>query len=126
MQGAWGIYSELPSGRILVSDRHNGLFLLKFSENIFLNSNDNEILQIYPNPISSKDGLTLILNDENISSFNILLFDTKGRQVYSQKVFNQSYINLKPNLQSGLYYLCVNYIDYKEKLIRIGKKIILN
>ena len=126
MQGAWGIYSELPSRRILVSDRHNGLFLLKFSENIFLNNNDNEILQVYPNPSSTDDSLTLILNDENISTFNIILFDIKGKKVFDQKVFNQSYMSLKPKIQSGLYYLYVNYIDNKEKLISIGKKIILN
>ena len=47
-RGVWGVYSNFPSGRLLISDRKNGLFLLGFSPPPQIISNESFV--IFPNP----------------------------------------------------------------------------
>jgi choice-of-anchor B domain-containing protein len=124
MQGAWGVYTELPSGRILVSDRHNGLFLFEFREDIFLNSNQDELV-IYPNPSTTADGFTIVMDNQDITTFDVSLYDLNGKKVFEQAVNNQTYIEINPNVASGIYHLRVEYINYSDDLIRLQKKLII-
>ncbi|MDG2369836.1 MAG: choice-of-anchor B family protein [Flavobacteriales bacterium] len=50
-RGVWGVYSNLPSGRLLISDRKNGLFLLGFNPPPQINSDESFL--IFPNPASN-------------------------------------------------------------------------
>lgn len=49
-RGVWGVYSNFPSGRLIISDRKNGLFLLGFSPPPMISSDESFI--IFPNPSS--------------------------------------------------------------------------
>ncbi|MEJ6777327.1 MAG: choice-of-anchor B family protein [Crocinitomicaceae bacterium] len=125
MQGAWGVYTELSSGRILVSDRHNGLFLFDFREDLFITNNKPELL-VYPNPSLNEEGFTLTLNNLDISLFKVTLYDLKGKKVLEQIVDNQSYLELFPNVLSGIYHLRVKYINDSDDIIQLHKKLIIN
>jgi len=125
MQGAWGVYTELPSKRILLSDRHNGLFLVDFREDVFLLNHAEELL-IYPNPSSSSDGFTLTLNKHDVSTFNLFLYDMQGKEIMKKVVSNKSYIELRPKVSSGTYHLRVEYTNFSDDLIQLQKKIVIN
>lgn len=130
MQGAWGVYSELPSSRILVSDRHNGLFLFDFNEDVFL-SNSNDELQVFPSPSNSNEGITVIVekpnsfDQSNIEEFDLYLFDMKGKKIFEKKVYNQTYITINEMLEPGTYHIRLEYTNYSDDLIRLQKKIIV-
>lgn len=47
-RGAWGVHKGLPSGRILVSDRHTGLYVFALTEEEGISNNDELVL--FPNP----------------------------------------------------------------------------
>ncbi|MGB0915857.1 MAG: choice-of-anchor B family protein [Crocinitomicaceae bacterium] len=130
MQGAWGVYSELPSSRILVSDRHNGLFLFDFNEDVFL-SNSNDELQVFPSPSNSNEGITVIVekpnsfDQSNIEEFDLYLFDMKGKKIFEKKVYNQTYITINETLEPGTYHIRLEYTNYSDDLIHLQKKIIV-
>lgn len=125
MQGAWGVYTELPSGRILVSDRHNGLFLFEFREDVF-NVNSAEEMLVFPIPSSVNEAFTVLLNNQDVTTFDAYLFDINGKKVFEQTVTNQTYLELSPKVQSGIYHLRIEYINYSDDLIRLQKKIVIN
>ncbi len=122
MYGAWGIYSELPSKRLIVSDRVNGIFLFDFPEEIFLNSAITAI-DVYPNPVSSGNTITVKLNEEDLTGFTADLYDYQGRKIESSVAMNQSYITFELNVGSGLYLLDINYFNYLGELVQETKKI---
>lgn len=78
-RGAWGIYSFLPSGRLLISDRQEGLYLFRFN-------NPNSVIEIpsvpdfliYPNP--SNGDFTLGIGQE-LNGEDLDVFDLRGRRV---------------------------------------------
>lgn len=109
MNGAWGIYANLPSGRLLVSDRQNGLFLLDFPREIF-SLNQNEFT-LYPNPLATGDILTLRAESE-VSDFWVRIYDLNGRLVHTETFNAQNYAQLRLHLAAGTYQLNLHYIDY--------------
>ena len=73
--GAWGVYSFLPSGTVLVSDMTNGLFVFDVSPALAATGIGNHpnadlvnSLQVYPNPSASK----ITLEIEGCSNVQIL------------------------------------------------------
>lgn len=114
MNGAWGVHSSLPSERILVSDRHNGLFLLDFKRSIFLNPSSE--FSVYPNPVASGFSL-LVRAPKEATSFQIQLTDFKGRQVYEDFFLDQQYAELPMYLARGMYLLSLSYTNYLGELI---------
>ena len=130
MQGAWGVYSNLPSGRILVSDRHSGLYLFDFNEDVFLSSSNDE-LHVFPSPATSNNGITITVEkpigfDQTvIDEFDIYLFDLNGKKIYENTIFNQTYTTIKQALEPGMYQLRVEYLNYSDDIVRLQKKIII-
>lgn len=123
MNGAWGVYTDLPSQRILVSDRQNGLFLLNFDRTLFTNQGIEDELSVYPNPISSGQNLSIKLEVEEFSDFKLQIFDYLGKLVENRSVVDQSYDKFSVNLSNGMYLLKASYQDYLGKEITITKKI---
>jgi choice-of-anchor B domain-containing protein len=83
--GAWGVYPLLPSGRILVSDRQNGLFLL---ENTLITNTNNSTIKdntkihlTYPNPIT--DILNIEFTTPILSKYQLQIYDSKGNLIES-------------------------------------------
>ena len=48
-QGVWGVYAQLPSGKLLISDRSSGLYVLSFSVPPNISGGHG----IYPNPANN-------------------------------------------------------------------------
>jgi choice-of-anchor B domain-containing protein len=108
MNGAWGIYSKLPSGRIIVSDRSYGLFLLDFNRKVFENRNE-ETIQVYPNPVSWGEELTFFLNSSFVGAIEYEVFDALGKSVVSGSKSDFNYVNIPVNSAKGYYVLKVRY-----------------
>lgn len=125
MHGAWGIYSELPSGRLLVSDRTYGLFLLDFREDIFSISSGDQI-QVYPNPVGQSEMITIQMNGSNISSRKLTLYTSIGQLYKEVSITDQSYAELEAPTVPGCYHLIYEYNDYLGDLQRIHRKIIIH
>ena len=51
-KGAWGVYPNLSSGNIIVSDMQTGLYILDYIIPNNILDYDESIQSIYPNPIS--------------------------------------------------------------------------
>lgn len=111
MEGAWGVYSALPSGKILVSDRTYGLFMFDFNEEIFLTSDESDI-SIFPNPAVNGD-FTVKVNDPFASNIEIRLFDLNGRILEEWSVSNRTYELIPSRYASGIYLVDVSYDDWK-------------
>lgn len=111
MEGAWGVYSDLPSERILVSDRHSGLYLLDFDRSLFTKTSESDLL-VFPNPLAANSEMTLKLSDVEISEFKIEIFDMAGNNVGNISVEGQSYCTFVPQLANGAYSINVSYVNY--------------
>ncbi len=108
-KGCWGVYSLLPSGKILASDMDNGLFVLKL---------DNVGLSVSENPVNSNIVLTQQSNSLTINtseSFSTLtLYSTDGKIVkMSTLIGNSNSLSLN-NIVPGIYFAEV--ITNKHKL----------
>ncbi len=120
MNGAWGVHCNLPSKRILVSDRHNGLFLLDFNRNAFKQQDDD--LLIYPTLIQSGETITIQLEVDLSSSFRTEIYALNGDLILEKSFQNQSYGAFELDLPSGVYFLKVIYTDYLgDEIIEIEK-----
>lgn len=124
MRGAWGIYPELPSGRIIVSDRRNGLFLFDFMEEIFLPENNNDLI-IFPNPIERGSAIQFRLLNSDIDEFSYTIVDMTGKVVINDSVSKQNYAQIKKVLSVGTYSLRVMYEDYLGDTVELQEKIMI-
>ena len=120
-KGAWGVYSNFNSGKIIVSDRNSGLFLFDFDQSVF--STNNDIVSIYPNPVLKGEGLTVKLNDPSINYIEISILDLKGREILNESFNLQNYGVINPDLSRGFYILKVSYTDYLGDTIIITRRI---
>ncbi|MCJ8292238.1 MAG: choice-of-anchor B family protein [Crocinitomicaceae bacterium] len=124
MRGAWGIYPELPSGRIIVSDRMNGLFLFDFKEELFLPTIYNDLL-IFPNPIEQGSTIQFRLMNSKVSEFTYTIVDMAGKVVVDGSVTKQNYAEVDKLLSVGVYSLNVNYKNYLGDTIELQEKIMI-
>ena len=124
MQGAWGIFADFPSGRLLVSDRHTGLYLLDFNETIFDVISTNDV-DIYPNPISTNDYITVKFNIEKFENLEVTIYNTMGQRLKHQTINGQSYETIQLDVASGVYVVKISYVNYLGRQIAIQKKLIV-
>lgn len=123
LNGAWGIYSQLPSERLLVSDRQHGLFLLQFDRDVFLHAPQE--VSVYPSLLTSGDILTVQLENGISTALDVRILDLKG-EVVSQASFSlQSYGQVHVEARSGLYFAEVRYLDYLGDEQVVVKKIVV-
>ena len=110
-KGAWGVYPNLPSGNIIVSDMQSGLYILNC--NIPVNSieNINSNFKIYPNP--TKDYFNV-----NTQAYRIEIYDISGRKIMEKTIFTEHKI-YRENISNGLY--IYRLYNEKEKQIENGK-----
>lgn len=80
-EGAWGVYPFLPSGKILVSDMQNGLFVLKMPFDIDeIDPAEDQEFILAPNP-SNGEILIEALNFDATSETDIYVHTADGRLV---------------------------------------------
>lgn len=124
MQGAWGMYASFPSGRLLVSDRHTGLFLFDFNDAVFQSASSGDV-DLYPNPVLGDDFITVKLNVEEFDELEIFIYDLLGNQVDGQSVFGQSYAQFNLDLATGIYIVRVKYLNYLGESVYVQKKLMV-
>lgn len=121
LHGAWGVYANLPSERILVSDRQNGLFLLKFNPPPRLTTT----LQhgIFPNPMNGNGYFWFNNTDDQVYDF--FIYDGAGKLVFQTKNHNDHFIEINStSLAPGTYIYRFKGVD-NETDVR-GKFVVQN
>ncbi len=124
LNGAWGIFSDFPSGRILISDRQNGLFLFDFDRNLFSTSTYADV-SISPNPVQNGNKITVRINAKKVNSFSVRIIDSKGKKLYEQAYNHTTGASIPISYTKGIYFLEVEYIDYLGDIIFESKKLIV-
>jgi hypothetical protein len=116
MNGAWGVYTQLPSARLLVSDRRNGLFLLDFNRTAFLSDAPSDI-NVYPNPVLPSAFFTIRLEEDRESSFSLEISDGTGRIVYQESIVNANFAEVRAPESAGLYTIRIEYANEDKREI---------
>lgn len=111
MEGAWGVYTAFESGKILVSDRTYGLFVIDFNEELF-STNDEEIISVFPVPVN-QNGVTVKVNDPLSTNIQLKLIDLNGKSILEESIQDRTYTILQNNFEAGAYFLIVEYDDWK-------------
>jgi len=95
-KGAWGVYPNLPSGNIIVSDMQTGLYILDCSIVPTSSVEENfSKLDVFPNP--STDFFNV---SDNINKVEI--YDISGRKI-SQQIITNDHKFYRENIANGLY-----------------------
>ena len=113
-KGCWSVYPWLPSGIILASDTHNGLFVLKTDSNLGVEKNINfSKIHLYPNPAYNQ----LAINTDNKIIKVVYIYNTMGQL---EETFENTNIIDTHSLLPGIYILKIIIEDkeYSEKFIK--------
>ncbi len=112
-KGAWGVYPNLKSGNILVSDMQTGLYVLDCSTTttVKLDIIDNVI---FPNPAKFR------FNVKHPNAEYLELYDLFGKKVLERKIEDSTILS-RENLQNGLY---IYQIKNKHQTVQTGKLIL--
>ena len=106
-RGAWGVYPFLSSGKVLISDMQNGLFVLDISglTGIENEAADQEVLYAFPNP--AIDVVNLVIPESFDDRALVRVFDLHGKEVVRSLISTRSTTNTIPldlsHLPSGLF-----------------------
>jgi choice-of-anchor B domain-containing protein len=118
--GAWGIYTFLPSERILLSDRITGLHLFDFKTPPRLEVEQSH--GFYPNPFSDL-GIFYYYNPNNLE-YRLDIYDITGKVVRQHYNITSDFVCVyREDLPAGTYYY--NYrgvntdVDLKGKFVII-------
>lgn len=116
-RGAWGVH-VMPSGRVLISDRQTGFYLLGD-----LNIPEGVEILIYPNPAT--DEFTVDLSNEIFNSVRFQIHDSHGLLVKDETYLNEFCVkDYQVNgeiFSAGMYQLTLTFDD---KTVRRSKFII--
>lgn len=105
MMGAWGVYSDLPSGKIIVSDRVNGLFVLSFDRKLFSSKNTTN-LEIYPTLLHSGNNLRIQTHPSTLK-IEYRIFTQNGQFIQSDNFIDQTKVEIPIRLQNGMYFIAI-------------------
>ena len=112
-KGAWGVYPNLPSGNIIISDMQTGLYLFECSTpTSIIGKKQNP--KVFPNPAKSH----FILSNTDTGS--LTLYNTFGAKVKEQKLNANQNIIYKESLPNGVYFY---HLNSGNTLIESGKVI---
>jgi choice-of-anchor B domain-containing protein len=109
--GNWGIYSNLPSRRILASDRQYGLFLFDFDQQVMSQGKVEKTAIVFPNPTDNV-GIVTVRLPIGASRINYILNDTRGRSIQFGSIANMDYFQFDPSsCTAGSYLLSLQFTD---------------
>ena len=112
-KGAWGVYPNLPSGNIIVSDMQTGLYVFQCGTPTSIIENKLSA-KAFPNPATSQFTLS------NTHAESLTLYNTLGVKVKEQKLNANENTIYKGNLANGLYFY---HLNSSNTLIESGKVI---
>ena len=114
--GCWGVYCFLPSGKILASDISEGLFVLKPSANLGINtfSQDKIHYSIYPNPLT-ENTIIKITSTQNEDAL-LSIFDVVGNVLIHKTIQlangeNEIDLNELNAFKNGMYFVQIKTIS---------------
>lgn len=113
LSGAWGIYVFKNSGKILLSDRQNGLYLFSFRPPPRVES--DEEYGMYPNPANNEVWFTM--KSSKNTAFEISIYNSIGECIFKDRFEGNNYYLNTTNYSSGTYYYYVQgvFIDNSMK-----------
>ncbi len=107
-RGAWGVYPFLPSGRILVSDMQEGLFVLEVDLGTAVDEIEEQKISAYPNPAKPGERIYLDLH-EGRANDRIELWSVTGNLISEQQLRSASgsigQFELPKDIEAGMYVL---------------------
>lgn len=120
--GAWGIYSFLPSGRLLISDRKYGCFLFGYDAPPNL-TQANFDYSLYPS--LAQNGYTYFYKDhKGIPNYDLEIYDVKGSLIEILHG-DTDYLRIDTKTyECGMYLF--KYVARNTDLIGVGKFIVQN
>ncbi len=125
MNGAWGVFAGFPSGNLLVSDRHYGLFLFEFNQEVF-GSTSLDYTNIYPSPVEKGGEVTIRLSDK-ITGFTYSLYDATGRIISNEeRISTDSFVIFKAPETKGVYTAIISYTNKKDILVHVSKRVLVH
>jgi choice-of-anchor B domain-containing protein len=124
MNGAWGVFSNYSSGRIIISDRQSGLFLFHFDQALFLNEASDDF-SVYPNPAIKGQIITIRSAEDKISDFSVKVFNASADLILETAVSTKSFCKIEAPAVSGLFTLQIKYTNYLGEEISVIRKIIV-
>lgn len=118
-RGAWGIYSGLPSGKLLISDMQTGLYV--FETDLFdvpsgIEENEQLLAVNYNDKNSS---LNVTSNESSDQESNWFISDITGRNIHNGAVHlsaGQNQINIAQSLPKGVYIFSIGDNTLRESL----------
>lgn len=125
MNGNWGVFIDLPSRRILASDRQYGLFVFEFDFDKMLQAFPlNEEFNMYPNPVISGNPITIVAPKYS-SNVSWELFDLTGKKITGGPLGKFDYLETKIDCQSGVYFIRLTYLDKRNDQQMEEKRILI-
>jgi choice-of-anchor B domain-containing protein len=112
-KGAWGVYPNLPSGNIIVSDMQTGLYVFQCGTTTSIIEKKLNT-KAFPNPATSQFTLS------NTHAETLTLYNALGVKVKEQKLNANQNTIYKGNLANGLYFY---HLNSGNTLIESGKVI---
>ncbi len=125
MNGNWGVFADLPSQRLIVSDRQYGLFLIHFDQEKMLKSFPltNEAA-LFPNPVSSSESIFMTIPIETVrTEWNI--YDVNGKQISNGISEHFNYAEIPVNFSAGTYQIKIHFYDDQDRSQEIIRKIVV-
>lgn len=115
--GAWSVYPYFASGNIIINDIERGLFVVRKSGTLNINSViKNAAFSIFPNPVKSN---TTISTSNNISIKNIKIFSILGQKVFEiNNIYQKKYVLETSRFKKGVYLIKINDAITKKIVIQ--------
>lgn len=107
--GSWNVYPYFESGNIVISDRAEGMLLVRPTATLAVSEQDRLAFNVFPNP--AKDKITISAPNGGLHS--IVLTDVTGKQVYAE-TFDAAGLYKEINLSTlseGLYIVTLNQTE---------------
>jgi choice-of-anchor B domain-containing protein len=124
MNGAWGVFSNYTSERIIISDRQNGLFLFDFDRSVFAEGSTAQF-SCNPNPVELGGSVMLRSPKDEITEFSVEVFNAVGEKLKRIDIKDQTYFELGGLNTSGVYFLRITYVNYLDDVTTESIKLIV-
>lgn len=122
-EGAWGVYSLLPSGLILLSDQRTGFYI--FDVSLALAREDEQLVQAEVWPVPSANQVRLDWSPEDIQPTAFRMRDLSGRTLEERVLepFGDSELKVElGELPAGIYLLELEGMDGKRIVERVVRE----
>lgn len=122
-EGAWGIYSLLPSGLILLSDQKTGLYIFDVSPALARDNGMELHAEVWPVP--SQDKVRLDWSPEDMQATGFRLLSIEGQVLQHRELEPYGDTELEVNLEalkSGVYLLELEGVNGERIVERVVKQ----